>query len=203
MDRTNTVQILRGCPAVRKIDMFDNIGKSLFTKFLIWSSRFEKPAEVINYRSILGQVKRVLIYIPDSIEDQRARSIHERAQSCFPNAHLEYVLVEKLPSLRREFLPSLMSQDQINVVTREDVGFWGILKKNFLENLKDKQFDLVLDFSSTFDISLAHAFRASGAPIIAGFFLGRESELFHNLLIKTGEHELFDPTLFDCLSQLR
>lgn len=183
--------------------MFGNIGKSLFTKFLIWSSRFEKPAEVINYRSIVGLTKRVLIYIPDSVSEQRVHYIQERVKNCFPDAHLEYVLVERLPSASRNFLQSSVPPDRMNVVRKDDIGFWGILKKNILENWKDKQFDLVLDFSSTFDVSLAHAFRASGAPIIAGLFLGRESELFHNLLIKTSDHELFDPALFDCLSQLR
>lgn len=183
--------------------MFDNIGKSLFTKFLIWSSRFEKPAEVINYRLIVGQAKRLLIYIPDTAGEKRVRYIQERAKDCFREAHLEYVCIEGLTSANRDFLKYSISEDHMNIVRKDDIGFWGIIKKNILEDLKDKQFDLVLDFSSTFDVSLAHAFRASGAPIIAGLFLGRESELFHNLLIKTNNAELFDPTLFDCLSQLR
>ena len=183
--------------------MFDNIGKSIFTKFLIWSSRFEKPAEVINYRSIVGQAKRLLIYIPDTAGEKRVRYIQERVKKEFPEACLEYVLIEGLPSVNRDFLKASIPKDRMNLVRKEDIGFWGIMRKYILENLKDKQFDLVLDFSSTFDVTLAHAFRASGAPIIAGLFLGRESELFHNLLIKTSNMELFDLTLFDCLSQLR
>ncbi len=183
--------------------MFDKVGKSLFTKFLIWSSRFEKPAEVIHYRSIVGQAKRLLIYIPDSAGETRIGYIQERLNQCFPEAYLEYVLLEGLPSANRDLLKTSVPDEQITVVRKDDIGFWGILKKNILENLKDKRFDLILDFSTAFDVTLAHAFRASGAPVIAGLFLGRESELFHNLLIKTGEHEGFDPVLFDCLSQLR
>lgn len=183
--------------------MLDKVGKSLFKRFLIWSSRFEKPAEVIHYRYIVGQAKRVLIYIPDSAGEERIAYIQERLKQCFPEAYLEYVLLEGLTPSNRELLNAFVPDEQITVVRKNDIGFWGILKKNILENLKDKRFDLILDFSTAFDVTLAHAFRASGAPVIAGLFLGRESELFHNLLIKTGEHEGFDPVLFDCLSQLR
>lgn len=183
--------------------MFNRIGKSLFTKFLIWSSRFEKPAEVIHYREIVGRAKRILIYIPDSAHEERIRYIQDRLKECFPEAQQEYVMLDALASDHKNFLMSTVEQDRITWVKKVDIGFWGLIRKNILEQFKDKQFDLVLDFGSAFDITLAHAFRASGAPVVAGLFLGRESELFHNLLIKTSGQELFDSALFDCLAQLR
>ena len=183
--------------------MFNQIGKKLFTRFLIWSSRFEKPAEVIQYRSIVGRAQRFLIYIPDTTESKRIHYIRERIKESFPGAYTEYIIVETVPPGNQELIKSSVPKEQLTYVKKDDIGFWGIIRKPILENLKDKQFDLVLDFSSTFDVSLAHAFRASGAPIIAGLFLGKESELFHNLLIKTGAQESFDLVLFNCLSQLR
>ena len=183
--------------------MYNRIGKKLFTKFLVWSSRFEKPAEMIHYRSIVGRARRFLVYIPDSAEARRINYIRERLKECFPGAYTEYMVVETEAPGNQEVIRSSVPNDQMTVVKKDDIGFWGLMKKPILERLKDKQFDLVLDFSSTFDVSLAHAFRASGAPVIAGLFIGKESELFHNLLIKTGGNDSFDPVLFDCLSQLR
>ncbi len=183
--------------------MLNRIGKKLFTKFLIWSSRFEKPAEVIHYRSIVGQAKRILIYIPASADQRRLDYINQRLVTCFSDAYAEFMLVDTVPPGNQDLIRSSVPTERIQTVKEEDIGFWGLLKKPILENLKDKQFDIVLDFSSVFDVSLAHAFRASGAPVIAGLFLGKESELFHNLLIKTDAQESFDSVLFDCLSQLR
>ena len=182
--------------------MIEYMLKSMLTRFLVRFSRFRKPMDLIDYRIMVGNAQRILIHLPSGIESERVRRIQEKVSACFPNGQMEFLILESFPAESRMLLQA-DPNDSVNLIHKKDIRFFRTFKKNIIQMLKHKQFDLILDFSKTFDITFAHAFRATGAPVIAGLFADAKSDIFYNLLIKVTDARSFDDSLFHCLAQMK
>jgi hypothetical protein len=182
--------------------MLESVLKSLLTGFLIRFSRFRKPMDLIDYRIMVGNAQRILIHLPAGIESERVRFIQEKVVACFPTGQTEFLIHESFPAEHRMLLQA-DHNDSVNLIGKKDVRFFRTLKKNIIQMLKSKQFDLILDFNDHFDITFAHAFRAMGAPVIVGLFVNAHSDVFYNLLIQVSDVRSYDQSLFRCLSRLR
>ncbi len=158
--------------------------------------------DLIDYRIMVGNARRILIHLPSGIESERVRFIQENVSACFPKGQAEFLILESFPVESRLQLQADQN-DSVNLIQKKDIRFFRMLKKSIIQALKNKQFDLILDFNKTFDITFAHAFRATGAPVIAGLFADSRSDIFYNLLIKVADARSYDDSLFHCLSQLK
>jgi hypothetical protein len=182
--------------------MFETMMKSLATNFFVKFSRFRKPMDPIDYRTVIGNAQRILIGLPAPMENERLHNLQQKLNSCFPSSRKEYLISDSFPEEHRLLLQADQS-DSVHLVSKKDIGFFRTLKKHILQLLRSKHFDLILDFNPTFDITFAHAFRTIGAPVIAGLFMDSPSDIFYNLLIKVSDVRSYEDSLFQCLGQLK
>lgn len=170
-------------------------------KYFAWRSRRLKPLDVVDFKAQMTGVQRVLIYLPNQIEKDRIEFILTRAPECLSECYVEYLIPHEFPSEWRNLLAG--RNQSFHQMRKEDVGGMRTMKKNLIQILRDKRFDLALDFNYVLDYTIALAMRACEVPLIVGSIADKQAELFHNVLILARDARTYDERVFDCLSQLR
>ncbi len=171
-----------------------------------WWLRRHTPRDVdqvIDFRKALVAVRRILVHLPSGFSEENLRMVHEKIIAFFPQCTIDYLLARTFPDDHRAFLKTTLHADEVLSVDDRDARWLPFLAAEKLGRLRRKEFDMVLDFGTNFDITAAHALHASGARIIAGPCYGNIPDGLHNLQVKVRTPESFPTSLFDILSRLR
>ncbi len=148
--------------------MLEGIWHSLqkkFTRLALRKLIKENARDEFDVLEIWEKVHNVLICWPgEGLDLLAARVVLNRVRERFPNASLTLLA---LPGVGAS-APAEIEAELINV-SRNDLSFFGIPKKNFCRTFYERGFDLVVDLSPKFEPLAAYFCLSSKAPLRVGF----------------------------------
>ncbi len=170
---------------------------AILREYFLWRSKFLKPTATLDFREEVRGIKKILAYLP-VMERPRAEFIAQKMREHFPNSSTEFLLHPDFSADTSAILGYPAEQIQKN-----DIGFFKTLRKGVIDKIREKKFDLILDFNFALDLTMAMAFRSCEAPVTVGSYAHPRADRFHSILIKAPDAASYERSMFDYLAQLR
>ncbi len=174
--------------------------KYLTTRYLLWSRRYQ-DAPLLDFRSVTARTRRFLIHVPPSFSPTQLSPFLKQLRTLFPESTLDFLIAPDCPESLKRILAAQSAM--VHMITPEDLRFFRILRRPVVEKLKERNFDIVIDLSASFDVTYAHAIRSCGAPIVIGSYGSDQPQIFHNLFVKASNPSLYSDNVCRCLAQLK
>lgn len=165
--------------------MIKSLSTSIITPLLKAKFKLFKRGETVDIIQKLADTRRVLIYMPDDIEQFGAalKSL-ERLRELQPN--WEVTVITKVETV------NLIDEKRLHLkilpYSSLDINIFGLPKQSFKENLTAVKYDLALDFKLKMDVLSVTLFQACGAPIKVALDM-QEKSLFYNFAIRVNPAE--------------
>ncbi|MCB0833036.1 MAG: hypothetical protein KDC45_06205 [Bacteroidetes bacterium] len=169
----------------------------------LWLTRNRQIGPVLEFRQAVRGTKRWLIYLAEETAADQWKNVHERLVTLFENSEITLLARDGLSDETVESAKVMKGIREIRLLGQRDFGWRANVRRRVIEELRKYGFDIVLDYSRTFDLAMAYALCAVGAPVMAGMHLEPEAERFYNLIVRPDPTTGSDDALLDCLSKLR
>lgn len=131
------------------------------TEYLFFSFARRKHEEVIDVRDYLSQIMTALILAPRrSNEVETACQYLFGLQECFPETQF-YLLIEK------DIAKTVAPHDSLQVMAYDEsqINLGGLPKREVVDMVRARHFDLVIDFNQEFSLFATALCRASQAKL--------------------------------------
>lgn len=131
------------------------------TEYLFFSFARRKHEEVIDVRDYLSQIMTALILAPRrSDEVETACRYLFGLQECFPETQF-YLLIEK------DIAKTVAPHDSLQVMAYDEsqINLGGLPKREVVDMVRARHFDLVIDFNQEFSLFATALCRASQAKL--------------------------------------
>ncbi len=174
--------------------------KYLTTRYLLWSHRYH-DAPLLDFRNAAAQSRRFLIHVPSTYAPPHLAAFLKQLTAVFQNPVVDFLCAADCPDALQQVMKERSAQ--IHAVSKASLRFFRIIRPEIIQKLKERNFDIVVDLSTSFDVTFAHALRACGAPIVIGRYGGEHPQIFHNLWVKTSNPTLYSDHVCRCLAQLK
>lgn len=174
--------------------------KYLTTRYLVWSHRYH-DAPLLDFRNVAAQSRRFLIHVPSTYAPPQLAAFMNQLAAVFPDSVFDFLCAADCPDTLRRIMQERSAR--IHAISKEALRFFRIVRPEIVQQLKERNFDIVVDLSTTFDVTYAHAIRSCGAPIVIGRYGKEQPQIFHNLWVKTSSPSLYSDNVCRCLAQLK
>ncbi len=159
----------------RKIDM-----KNLTKVYLKFTSRFYKTSDVVDFIESLASAKSILIFMPDKLEDfSVSLKFLKKFKHDFAYARIDLCLKDSYQNLINNH-----QQDGMIFVTKEDVNFLGLPKKNLQHKILATDYNIVIDLNQDFHPLSTYLTQKSNA-VLKICLDDRDREPFYNLYFRS------------------
>jgi hypothetical protein len=165
--------------------MIKSIATSIITPLLKAKYKLFKRSESVDIIQKLADAKRILIYMPDDIEQFGAalKSL-ERLRELQPN--WELTIITKIETVN--LIDDKRLRLKILPYSSLDVNIFGLPKPSLKASIATIRFDLALDFKLKMDVLSVLLFQVCGAPVKVALDM-QEKSLFYNLAIRVNPAE--------------